>query len=415
MQVSVFHPGTQHSWQTALALQQLGKLETYHTSIFYQPTRMPYRLEGLLPTPIGRRLASEFRRFSHPGLDPTLVQTSGLAEWAERIAARAGFRELAQMIDRFGNRRFASHMRKSIQSARPFALWGYNGSSLGSFKLARACDRTCILDRTIGDFRIYNAMMDEVAESYGDWFLPSEGEISRTDIESDEREYYLADKILVGSPFAAETIRNAVSDPAITAKLRVLPYCYDEKLFAGLPSPQQLSREEPVRFLFVGQVNPRKGIHHLLEAIARIPPTEAHLTIVGDLKVPTRVFDRYTDRVTYVPNVARGDVPGIMAEHHVLVLPSYFEGSSLTLLEALAAGMAIIQTRAAGLGGTGETGILLERPDTDLVHTALLAAIEDRERLDRWRTTAQIVAQTYTFGAYRGNISILLDEIFPSG
>ena len=111
MQVTVFHPGTQHSWQTALALQQLGRLESYHTSIFYQPEHMPYRLEQLLPAPFGRRLAAEFRRFSHPGLDPALVTTGGLAEWAERIAARAGLRGLAQQIDRFGNRRFVSQIQ----------------------------------------------------------------------------------------------------------------------------------------------------------------------------------------------------------------------------------------------------------------------------------------------------------------
>src|SRR5580765_4577873 len=126
MQVTVFHPGTQHSWQTALALQQLGRLEAYRTSIFYQPDKWPYRLERMLPAPVARRAAAEFRRFSHPGLDPALVHTVGLAEWAERIAARAGWRRLAQRIDRIGNRQFVHHLAGSIRSDKPFALWGYN-------------------------------------------------------------------------------------------------------------------------------------------------------------------------------------------------------------------------------------------------------------------------------------------------
>ena len=47
MKVAVFHPGTQHSWQTAFALQQLGRLQWYATSIFYKPDSLPYLLERL--------------------------------------------------------------------------------------------------------------------------------------------------------------------------------------------------------------------------------------------------------------------------------------------------------------------------------------------------------------------------------
>ena len=411
MQVAVFHPGTQHSWQTALALQQLERLEWYATSIFYQPERWPYRLERLLPEPIARRLTAEFRRFSHPGLDPALVRTGGLAEWAERIAARAGLRGLAQRIDRLGNRRFVNQLAGAISGPEQFALWGYNGSSRSSFELAKQHGRTCILDRTNGDFRVYNAMMDLVAERYGEWFLPIERKVSAADIASDEAEYQLADTILVGSPFAAQTIRQAVPDPAIHAKLRVLNYCFDEAMFAGVPPPQPVPKDGPVRFLFMGLAIPRKGIHHLLEAIARIPRSAAELTIVGDLKVPPAAFAPYAERVTHVPTVARADVPAIMAAHHVLVLPSYFEGAGIVLYEALAAGCALIQSNRCAPAVTPATGILLDQVDTDSVHAALLTAIEDRDLLDSWRANAQAEAQNYTFARYRKNIAVLLGEL----
>lgn len=411
MQVTVFHPGTQHSWQTALALQQLGRLESFRTSIFYQPDKFPYRLERLLPAPLAKRAAAEFRRFSHPGLDPALVHTVGLAEWAERIAARAGLRGLAQTIDRVGNRQFVRHLAGSIRSDREFALWGFNGSSLSSFELAKQVGRTCILDRTNGDFRIYNAMMDEIAERYGDWFLPIERKVAEADIAADEREYRMADAILVGSPFAARTIREAAPDPAIHAKLRVLNYCYDEALFGNMPPPVPAAKTAPVRFLFMGLAIPRKGIHHVLEAIARIPRSEAELTIVGDLKIPPGMFAPYADRVTWIPPVARADVPAIMARHDVLVLPSYFEGAGIVLYEALAAGCALIQSDRCALAVTPETGLMLESVDTDAVEAAMRAAISDRERLASWRAAAPVEAQNYTFARYRENIAELLAEL----
>ena len=411
MKVAVFHPGTQHSWQTALALQQLDRLAWYATSIFYQPDRFPYRLERMLPGSLGARFGREFRRFSHPSLDPALVRTSGLTEWLERIASRAGQRNLARWLDRFGNRRFVSGIAADLRSAEPFALWGYNGSSQASFEIARAVGRPCILDRTNGDFRIYNRMMAEIREDFGAWFLPTELEEPAVNIARDQREYELADTILVGSPFAAGTIREATGNPAIAAKLRVLNYCYDEALFGEQPPPAPVPRSGTVKFLFLGLVIPRKGIHHVLEAIARIPRSDAELTIVGSLKVPPKAFAPYADRVTYIPTVARADVPQIMREHHVFLLPSYFEGAGITLYEALASGSALIQSRNCAPAVTPETGIMLDRVDTDTLHAAMVAAIADRDRLDSWRAAAPAQARKYSFACYRDNIAALLAEM----
>lgn len=411
MQVAVFHPGTQHSWQTALALQQLGRLAWYATSIFYQPDRLPYRLERLAPAPLARRMQAEFRRFSHPALDPALVHTGGMAEWFERLTARAGLRSLAQRIDAWGNARFVNQLAGAITGPEPFALWGYNGSSRTSFELAQQHGRTCILDRTNGDFRVYNAMMAEIAERYGDWFLPIEREVPSRDIANDQREYELADRILVGSRFAAGTIGEACNDPAITAKLRVLNYCYDEALFAGLPPPQPVDRSGPVRFLFLGLAIPRKGVHHVLEAIAQLPRSAAELTIVGDMKVPAKAFAPYADRVTYRPTVARADVPAIMAAHDVLLLPSYFEGAGIVLYEALAAGCALIQSNRCAEAVTPDTGLMLPEVSTEALLEAMTVAIEQRDRLDHWRAHAQAEAGNYSFARYRENIAAQLGEL----
>jgi glycosyltransferase involved in cell wall biosynthesis len=411
MQVAVFHPGTQHSWQTALALQQLGRLAWYATSIFHQPDRFPYNLERIAPGPLARRMAQEFRRFHHPGLDPALVRTGGTAEWFERIAARAGMRELARRIDAWGNRRFVAQIAQSIAGPESFALWGYNGSSLSTFEAAGERGRTCILDRTIGDHRTYNALMDEVADRYGDWFLPVERRIPADQIARDDREYALADTILVGCEAAARTIREQAADPAAAAKVRVLDYCYDEALFAGIPPPRPVDRNAPVRFLFLGLAIPRKGIHLVLEALARLPRSAAEMTIVGDLRVPKSVFAPYADRVTHRQTVARADVPAIMAAHDVVILPSYFEGAGIVLYEALAAGCALIQSDRCAPVVTSETGIMLDRIDSDAVHAAMLAAVEDRDRLDAWRAAAQGAAANYSFARYRDNIADLLENM----
>lgn len=409
--VAVFHPGTQHSWQTATALQDLGRLEFYATSIFYQAERWPYRVTRYLPESLARRLDREFRRFEHRPLNAQYVRVAGLFEWGERMAARGGYPRLATRLDQAGNRRFARLLAKEIRSDRPFAMWGYNSSSLESFRSARAAGRGTILDRTIGDWRYYNEVMAPVFESHRGWF--AEGHMAMEDyvLRRDDAEYEAADHILCGSDFCARTIAEYSPVPGIAGKLRVLPYCFDETLFGNSPAPVAVPRDGPVKFLFVGQIGMRKGIHHVLEAIAQIPRSDAELTLVGQMHVNRDVFARYADRVTYLPTVPRAEMPGIMQAHHVMVFPSYFEGSALSLIESLASGLALIQTPQAGNGVTPDTGIALARPDTGLTLAAMREMIDDRDRLDHFRAHAQQAAREYTFARYRENIAAFLGSV----
>lgn len=411
MTIAVFHPGTQHSWQTATALQDLKKLEFYATSIFYKPEEWPYRIECYLPTRLRAKIHDEFRRFEHKALDPRRVRTVGMFEWLERIAARAGFHDTAVKLDLIGNKRFARFLYGEIQSDRPFALWGYNSSALESFEHGRKHGRCCILDRTNGDFRVYNRLMAEIAEQYADYYIPGQERIPDWTIARDDEEYAASDLIVVGSEFARQTLIEGCPDAGVAAKTKVLNYCFDERLYADVPSPKPVPRSEPVRFLFLGQLIPRKGIQHALEAIARIPTGQATLTLVGLMGVPHETFARFADRVEYIPTVARADVPKIMAEHHVFLLPTYFEGAGIVLYEALASGMALIQSRNAALAATPDTGIMMDAIDTDTLYEAMMTVIEDRTLLDHYRSSAQIEAQNYTFERYRDNIAALLTEV----
>ena len=408
--VAVFHPGTQHSWQTARALQELGRLEWYATSILYQPDRWPYWLERL-PAPVGPRLHDEFNRFAATGLDPARVRTSGTAEWLERIARRAGRHHLARWLDRVGNDRFGRALASAIDSPAPFAVWGYDSSALEGFRAARQRGRFCILDRTIGHRRALQHVMAKLRRDWPDWFdgttrLPSPDEIAR-----DDDEIAAANLVAVGSEAAAATIRACSTAPDLDAKLRVLPYCFDQELFGRQPAPEPVSGDNPVRFLLVGQLEPRKGIHLLLNAIARIPREHASLTLVGGLSVPASTFAPYADRVTHIPHVPRSAVPALMARHDVLVFPSYFEGSALSLLEALASGLAIIQSREAGNGVTPACGLVLAEHSVDALIEAMRVPIYDRDRLNAWRRAAQVEARKYDFGHYRDNIGELLSSI----
>jgi len=78
------------------------------------------------------------------------------------------------------------------------------------------------------------------------------------------------------------------------------------------------------------------------------------------------------------------------------------------VLEGLASGLGVIQTRAAGNGATPATGIVLEEPDTDALAAAMQLAIDDRDRMESWRANAQTEARRYSFANYRQGVAAQL-------
>ncbi len=168
--VGVFHPGTQHSWQTARALQGAGRLGWYATSIFYRANHWPYRALPYLPEKIRERFTAEFGRFYHPSLAPDMVRTFGFHEWIERGFSRAGYRRLAARVNTAGNTAFAKSVCGLMEREPVAAVWGYDTSSADVFAYAKQRGIVRILDKTIGDPRVYNALMKEIYAEYKPFF-----------------------------------------------------------------------------------------------------------------------------------------------------------------------------------------------------------------------------------------------------
>ena len=410
MQVGVFHPGVQHSRQTALALQQLGRLAFLATGLFDHSHSAVRRALASVPASMASPVQAELDRYVFDPLDPALVTAHPFYELPERLAARLGFPSLACSLDTHLNAAFGRRVATRVQD-NPVALWGYNASAWSAFTDPRSASCPKILDRTTSDGRCWNAQRARLSETQPEWFADGSPAYSARQIEQDDMEYHAADRIVCGSPFVAQSIRDHSPVEGLAAKLTVLPYCYDAHLFAGgTPAPNPAAAQ-PVRFLFAGQVAGRKGIAHVLEAFAQTAPAEASLTVVGGIGVPDHLLAPYQDRVRFTGSVPRQAMPGIMQAHHAFVFPSYNEGSALVLLEAMASGMAIIQTQAAGLGASADSGIVLAEPDTQGVAEAMRTLIADRDRLASMRAHARAEAGARDFSAYRANIARLLDDM----
>ena len=147
-------------------------------------------------------------------------------------------------------------------------------------------------------------------------------------------EYERADVILVPSTYALATFRaRGVPDD----KLVLHRYGCDLARYTPAAEPLPM---EPFSAVFVGRCEPRKGLHLALQAWH-----DSGLAQRGRLAVCGDFVPGYADYVAPLmahPSVEhRGfvsDTAALMRSAHVMLLPSYEEGSALVTYEAQAAG-----------------------------------------------------------------------------
>jgi glycosyltransferase involved in cell wall biosynthesis len=131
------------------------------------------------------------------------------------------------------------------------------------------------------------------------------------------------------------------------------------KNFTAMPRPRW-----PVKkLLYAGQLISQKGVHTAIAALGLLAKendfSELTLTLAGgglapDYEKKIRALPAQlgiADKVVFLGQVARADLPRVYAEHDVLVFPSEWdEPFAITPLEAIHSGLAIVGTTTGGSG-----------------------------------------------------------------
>lgn len=188
-----------------------------------------------------------------------------------------------------------------------------------------------------------------------------------------------------------------------------------EFLAAGATPDSAASRSG---ILFLGSWLLRKGILDLVIAVSAVMRRrpEVRLTVAGcgvDESVVLADFDpALRSQIRVLPSVQGNErLIRLYREHAIFVLPSYFEGQPLVMIEAAALGMGILTTNVCGmrdfvrdgesgfLVGVGDAAALTERldrmvADPDLVQR-LGRAARERAETHTWETAARKIDSAY--------------------
>lgn len=152
--------------------------------------------------------------------------------------------------------------------------------------------------------------------------------------------------------------------------------------------------------LFLGRICKEKGIGELLEAVPAIQKAVPDFQLIlggvwedRNERLKEKVKD--FSQLVHCPGWVSGqEKEKYMEECSIFVLPSWFEGQPVSLLEAMAAGMCIVATAVGGIPqviglGDDETGILLPPESSETLAEILIMLLKDEGKRRRMGQNAR--------------------------
>ena len=160
--------------------------------------------------------------------------------------------------------------------------------------------------------------------------------------------------------------------------------------------PLSVPADDKVKILFVGRLEERKGIQYLVDAIPAVMNEcpQARFIIIGDDTINASGGQRSVladlknslkaagclDKVTFINRIPLSELPAYYRSADISVVPSLYDNSPYTCLEAMSCGRAVIGTSA---GGTreyiedGESGMIVPPRDPQALAGAIIKLIKE--------------------------------------
>ncbi len=193
--------------------------------------------------------------------------------------------------------------------------------------------------------------------------------------------------------YNSHTTRREVERLTDKVRPHIVAHPGGDRLSPSKPiSIEDRAYHNPFRLLFVGNVIPRKGLHDLLAALARVAG-DWLLTIVGSTAVDPAYVRRMRDlaaragvgdRLIWRGGLADDELAVEMTDAHVLVVPSQYEGFGIVYLEGMSFGLPALATTAGAAAEIvidGHNGYLVPPGDAAALAGRIESLMTDRARL----------------------------------
>jgi glycosyltransferase involved in cell wall biosynthesis len=372
----------------------MSALEHLLTDAWVPPSSLVAKLGG---SKLSERFQSELREARVIGFNASLI-------WFEILARIRGVKRWEKIIRRnhWFQRKVVSFFRAQHSTLNyQTTLLSYSYTALEPFRYAKSRGWKTVLmqiDPGPEEERIVAQEAARVPELAAGW--------QRAPAEYWDRwreEYKLADRIVVNSEWSREgLIREGIR----SEKLSVIPLAYEANDLGRVAEPRlqrtypdRFTFERPMRVLFLGLINLRKGVARLLEAARILRDQPIEFWMVGPVEIGNANAMGDAGRVKWFGSVTRKQSAEFYKSADVFILPTLSDGFAITQLEAQAHGLPVIASKFCGnVVTSGFNGIVLQEPTAACIAATIRECIADPGGLQKL-TFASLVRNKFTIEA----------------
>lgn len=363
--------GGREHYAVARALHRHGALQQMITDAWVRPAN-----------PLGMLSAGLKARF-HAELGDADVYGPAIGSMAfelrARRAAQAGW-PLVMARNRWFQQVVLSRLSQMAAGERTPILMSYSYAAAELFAFARRKGWRTVLgqiDPGPVEEEIVAGLHAAAPRTGGDWTRAPAAYWSEW-----RRECALADRIVVNSSWSRDAL---VKEGVPADKVRIVPLAYErppESVGYGRRYPASFGSARPLRVLFLGQVNLRKGVGPLLDAIRLLRGEPIEFTLVGPVQISIPEDLRSHRQVRWHGPAPRPATSQFYRDADVFLFPTFSDGFGLTQLEAQAWKLPIITTRFCGeVVEHGRNGWILPEITPQTIADALRQCLSDSGRL----------------------------------
>lgn len=413
--VIVAHPGRQHSFRLATALKKCGMLHSYVTTVYDNHSFLMNIVKKLIKGDNLNR--AEGRKCE--AIDDSEVKTFCLINGLFLILLKKVDRRkilynlFAEWQKKCFERKLAKYAIKNNVDA--VVVYDTNAYYIGKYFKKHNINIKLIMDVSAMHRQfmrdIYLKDMEQYPK-YAEFFKNEQKAIfDKKQMFRFNAEITYIDNFIV----ASDIVRKSLIASSIQEnKIFIAAY---GSTFTGVENKNNFNYNNALQLIYVGQVTPRKGIHHLLEAIAQYDINDIKLKLVGDYNNSSHIYDNYLKRCEFLGFISHSDLKQHLLTADIFIFPSLGDGFGFAAVEALSYGLPCIVSENAGISDYIENynnGFIIPAHSSDAIVEKISWFLNNKDKLSEMSKKAIITANKLNWDNYNSTIQDIFNKIASS-
>jgi len=299
----------------------------------------------------------------------------------------------------------AKYLKKNLKNID--SVYCYEDAALETFKVAKHNNIRCVYELTSCHWRLRNKIIKNESQKYKKFKFKNNYIDKKLQIRKDQ-ELEFADLIIVPSKFLKNSLKNS---KFYKKKIFIVPYGFN-KISIKLKPKKIISP----KLLFVGALEPGKGIIYLIKAYDKIVRNynNAKLTIVGKgiLKSYLLKFSKKFKNLNIIDYLPHKKLFNLMRDSDFFIFPSLSEGYGLVLSEAMSNGLITLSTKETAYPEmiNYNKHLLLKPKNYNNIYNKIIFLMQNQQLINRYRKLNFLMSKKYNWNDYQSKIISILKK-----